>query len=129
MWGEYSWGEETVSTAVCLADVRFRRRGWSNHERAQFHRMIAILRDVGFALETDSGVTDEGDPWLVFCEASSGEIFAHFARIDGEYVVGAPCLSQLVTGTALHRLVDHFIDLCPCRRAAAARDRSTPAAQ
>ena len=123
-------GEETVSTTtVCLADVRFRRRGWSNHELAQFHRMVAILCDVGFAIETDSGVTDEGDPWLVFCEVDSGEIFAHFARIDGEYVVCAPCLSQYVTGATLHRLVDHFLDVCPCRRAAAARRRPTPAAQ
>jgi hypothetical protein len=72
MQREYSWGGETVSTTVCLADVRFRRRGWSNHELAQFHRMIAILCDVGFAIETDSGMTDEGDPWLVFCEVDSG---------------------------------------------------------
>ena len=118
-----------MSNTVGLADVRFRRRGWSNHELAQFHRMIAILCDVQFAFETDSGVTDEGDPWLVFCEVDSGEIFAHFARIGGKYVVCAPCLNQLVTSATLHRLVDHFIDLCPCRRAAAGRSRSSPAAR
>ena len=122
-------GEATVSSTVCLADVRFRRRGWSNHELAQFHRMIAILCDVGFAFETDSGVTDEGEPWFVFCEADSGEMFAHFARIRGEYVICAPCLDQLLTGATLRQLVDHFIDLCPCRRAASIRSRSAPAAQ
>jgi hypothetical protein len=110
-----------VSSTVCLADVRFRRRGWSNYEVAQFHRMIANLREVGFAFETDCGVTDEGDPWLVFCEADSGEIFAHFARIGGAYVVSAPCFNRLLTGATLRQLVDQFIDLCPCRRAASAR--------
>jgi hypothetical protein len=29
----------------------------------------------------------------------------------------------------LCQLVDHFISLCPCRRAASIRSRSTPAAQ
>src|SRR5262245_11103318 len=124
-----SAGEETVSSTVCLADVRFRRRRWSNRELAQFHRMLAILRDVGLAFETESGVSDEGDPWLVFCEVGSGDMFAHFARIGEEYVVCAPCLNQPVTGATLHLLVDHFIGLCPCRGAAAARSRSTPAAQ
>ena len=117
-----------IST-VCLADVRFRRRGWSNHELAQFHRMIAILCDVGFAFETDSGVADDGAPWLVFCDADSGEMFAHFARIGGEYVVCAPCLNQSLTGATLRQLVDRFVDLCPCRRAASVRSRSAPAAR
>jgi hypothetical protein len=111
-------GEATVSGTVSLADVRFRRRGWSNHELAQFHRVIASLCGVGFALETDSGATDEGDPWFVFCDDDSGQIFAHFARISGEYVVCAPCLNRSLTGTILRELVDHFIDLCPCRRPA-----------
>ena len=114
---------------VRLADVRSRQRGWSNHELAQFHRVIADLRNVGFALETDSGVTDEGDPWFVFCDGDSGEIFAHFARIGGEYVILAPCLDSSLTGTVLRQLVDHFIKLCPCRRTASIRSRSTPAAQ
>ena len=118
-----------MSSTVCLAEVRFRRRGWSNHELAQFHCVIASLCDVGFAVETDSGVTDEGDPWFVFCDGNSGESFAHFARIDGEYVVWATCLDGLLTGTVLRPLVDHFIDLCPCRHAASIRNRSTPAAQ
>jgi hypothetical protein len=74
-------------------------------------------------------VTDEGEPWFVFCDGDSGEILAHFARISGEYGVCAPCLNRSLTGTILRELVDHFIDLCPCRRAASIRSRSTPAAQ
>ena len=117
-----------IST-VCHADVRFRRRGWSNYELAQFHRMIAILCGGGFAFETDSGVTDEGDPWLVFCEVDSGEICAHFARIGGEYVVCGSCLGQVLTGATLRQLADHFIDRCPSRHAASVRSSSAPSAQ
>ena len=116
-----------MSSTVRLADVRFRRRGWSNHELAQFHRVIASLCGVGLALETDRGLTDEGDPWFVFCDADSGESFGHFARIGGEYVVCAPCLEGLLTRTTLRQLVDHFIDLCPGRRAPSIRNGSTPA--
>ena len=118
-----------MSSTVSLADVRFRRRGWSNHELAQFHCVIASLCGVGFALETDSGATDEGDPWFVFYDGDSGEIFAHFARIGGEYFVSAPCLNQLLTGVTLRRLVDQFIDMCPCRPATSVRSPSAPAAQ
>ena len=118
-----------MSSTVCLADVRFRWRGWSNYELAQFHRVIAYLSNIRFELETDSGVTDEGDPWFVFCDSDSGEVFAHFARIRGEYFVWAPRLNRLLTGTTLRQLANHFIDLCPCRRAASIRSRSTPAAQ
>lgn len=118
-----------MSSTVCLADVRFRRRGWSNHELAQFHRAIADLSNAGFPLETDSGVTDEGEPWLVFCDSDYGEIFAHFARISGEYVVCAPCLHRSLTGTILRELVDHFIDLCPCRDTASVRSHSILAAR
>ena len=118
-----------MSSTVCLAEVRFRRRGWSNHELAQFHRVTADLSNAGFALETDSGLTDEGEPWLVFCDGDSGEIFAHFARVTGEYAVCAPCLDRLLTGATLREVVDQFIELCPCRRVASTRGRSTPAAQ
>ena len=118
-----------MSSTVCSADVRFRRRGWSNHELAQFHRVIADLWNVGLALETDSGGTDEGEPWFVFCDDDSGEVFAHFARISGEYVVCAPCLNRSLTGTILRELVDHFIDLCPCRRPAPILSHSTRAAR
>ena len=89
--------------------------------------MRAILCDVGFAFEIDSGITDEGEPWLVFCEADSGDIFAHFARIDGEYVVCAPCLNRSLTGASLRQLVDRFVDRCPYRRAASVRSRFMPA--
>ena len=41
----------------------------------------------GFSVATEQGVSDEGEPWFVFCRADNEEVIAHFARIDGEYVI------------------------------------------
>jgi hypothetical protein len=91
-----------------LADVSFRRRDWSDHELAHFHRVVTVLRNDGISLETDRGVTDEGEPWFAFCDAESEEVFAHFARISGKYVVYAPCLNGWRTGRVLPDLVKCF---------------------
>jgi len=63
---------------------------WTQDERAQFYRVGATLNRVGLAIETDSGVSDEGDPWFVFCRAASDDVIVHFARCDGIYVIAAP---------------------------------------
>jgi len=97
-------------STVWLADVRFRKRGWSYHELGHFHRLVTILWNSGLSLETDRGVTDEGDPWFVFCDDDSGDVFAHFARISGKYVVCGPCLDGSLTGPVLRDLVERFVE-------------------
>src|SRR5690554_6887190 len=44
------------------------RRGtdWANEDLAQFYRVEASLIQAGISVETDRGVTDEGEPWFVF---------------------------------------------------------------
>lgn len=59
---------------------------WSNQELAELFRVAEILKDAGLPIETDSGLSDEGDPWFVFCRSDSGDVIAHFARVDGEIV-------------------------------------------
>jgi hypothetical protein len=107
-----------VST-VRKAEVRFRRGDWSNQELAHFHRLVAVLSNGGISVETDCGVSDEGEPWLAFCDADSGEVFAHFARISGTYAVWAPCLDGCLTGHILRDLIERFVDDRPCRQAGA----------
>jgi len=63
---------------------------WTQDERAQFYRVGATLNRAGLAIETESGVSDEGDPWFVFCRAASDDVIVHFARCDGVYVIAAP---------------------------------------
>ena len=43
----------------------------------------------GLSVTTDRGISDEGDPWFVFCREDNDEVIAHFARIDCEYVVAS----------------------------------------
>ena len=87
-----------------------------------------MLWEAGLRVETDSGVTDEGEPWFAFFDIDSGEVVAHFARISGTYVVCAPFLNGSLTGRVFSDLVASFLDRCPGRRMTAYSSRSTPAA-
>ena len=101
-----------------------RRRGWSKHELVHFHRAVSTLQEAGLAVEIDGGVTDEGEPWLVLCDANSGEVFAHFARISGGYVACASFLDGSLTARAVPDLVALFIDRCPGKRVVSVESHS-----
>ena len=94
-----------------------RQRWWSNDDLAQFHRARSALEKAGLSTETDGGVTDEGEPWLVFSDAESDEVIAHIAHISGTYVVWAPILSGALTGSNLADLMERFLQrwLAPTR--------------
>jgi hypothetical protein len=123
-----SRGFQVSERTVYLSDLRANRRGWSRQEVSHFRRAVNALWGAGLSLETDSGVTDEGDPWFVFCDAESGEVFVHFARLNGTYVVCAPLLNGSLTGRVLSELVERFVDRCVGRPAAFVGSRFTPAA-
>jgi hypothetical protein len=90
---------------------------WSNCDLALFHRATSVLEKAGLSTETDSGVTDEGEPWLVFWDAESDEVIAHVAHISGTYVVWAPILTGALTGSNLADLMERFLQrwLAPSR--------------
>jgi hypothetical protein len=120
-------GKVSEST-VSLANVRAYGRGWSKQELAHFHRVFNALWEAGLSLETDSGVTDESEPWFVFCDADSGAVVAHFARLSGKFAVYAPFLNGTLTGHVFLDLVERFLDRCPGRRVASFSSHSPPAA-
>jgi hypothetical protein len=68
-----------------------------------------VLEKAGLSTETDGGVTDEGEPWLVFSDAESDEVIAHVAHISGTYVVCAPILTGALTGSNLADLMKCFL--------------------
>lgn len=121
-----NWGDSMRT--VYLADAQAHRQWWPKHELSYFHRVGNALWSAGLRVETDSGVTDEGEPWFGFFEVESGEVVAHFARTSGKYVAYAPFLNGPLMGCALSHLVARFLDRCPGRRATAYNSRSTPAA-
>jgi hypothetical protein len=72
---------------------------WSQQELGEFYRVEAALVSSGISVCTDRGLSDEGDPWFVFCRQDNDEVIVHFARIDGEYVI----VSNLTEGVARGR--------------------------
>jgi hypothetical protein len=122
------WEVQVSESIVYLADVRAHRQGWSKHELAQFRRATSLLREAGLLIETDSGLTDEADPWFVFCDAGSGEVLAHFAKMGGKNVACAPSLNVAEIGRIFPDLVERIVERRSRRRISASKRSSTPAA-
>ena len=84
-------------------------RDWSRQELAEFYRVESALLQAGLALEGERGLSDEGDPWFVFCRADTGEVFIHFARVDGVYVVDGAAFGAPARGRDFGALVRDLI--------------------
>jgi hypothetical protein len=95
---------------IRLIDVGNDRKDWTKADLARLHCAAGALRYLGRSLETDGGMTDEGEPWFAICHAESGEVVTHFARISGTYIVCAPFLKGSLRGPALPDLIERFLD-------------------
>jgi len=62
----------------------------------------------GLRVEFDCGMTDEGDPWLVFCDTDSSELLCHVARLGNEYIACMPFDGAGITGTSLTDVLEDF---------------------
>src|ERR1700733_3242908 len=93
---------------------------WTQQELAEFYRVEDVLLQGGFAITTDRGVSDEGDPWFVVCRADSEEVIAHFARIDRQYVIVSNFYPEAARGYDFHALVHKMLNshqlMLPVRR-------------
>lgn len=81
---------------------------WTNQELADLYRVEALLSQAGMRLETARGLTDEDDPWFVFC-SQDGDVFVHLARVDGHYLLDSPGLGSPIYGDDFNELVDMFV--------------------
>ena len=86
---------------------------WTQQELAEFYRVEAALIRGGLLVDVDRGLTDEGDPWLVFCRRDSGEVIAHFARTGGQYVVASSALSGVARGRDFRLLLTELMRAYP----------------
>jgi len=98
---------------VSLLRAAPRARDWSNQELAEFYRVENLLIRAGISVETDRGVSDEGDPWFVFCHAETGDIIIHFARFDGSYAVASPAFDRCMRGADFRSLIEALIATHP----------------
>lgn len=83
------------------------KKDWSNQELADLFRVRQLLSGANVPVETDRGVSDEGDPWFVFCHAS-GEVFIHLCRIDGLYLLDSPNVLRPLRGADFNALIADF---------------------
>lgn len=86
---------------------------WSQKELAEFYRVENALIQAGMLVEAERGITDEGDPWFVFCRADDGEVVIHFARIGGSYVISSNAFPESATGQDFSEMVKELISQHP----------------
>ena len=96
-------------TAKLLSFIQ-QRGGWGNVEMAQFARIQRLLENVGLHIDVEHGVTDEGDPWCVFCSNTTGEVIIHAARLDGLYMFDSPVLRTPIEGRSFQHCAEKFLD-------------------
>lgn len=102
-------------SVVSLFAARVRRdsasgsRDWSQQELAEFYRVESALIQSGLRVEVDRGLTDEGDPWFIFCHRDGGDPVIHFARVGGSYIVASPSYASIATGRDFKTLVRNLL--------------------
>ena len=99
---------------MALAVIQFFRKAptasdWSQQDLAQFYRVESALIQGGLRIESDRGVTEEGDPWFVFCREDTGDPVVHFARIGGEYLIASPAFDGIVRGYDFRSLIQDLV--------------------
>lgn len=83
---------------------------WTNQELASIYRVKHLLDAAQIPTELDRGVSDEGDPWCVFCTLE-GDVFIHLSRIDGLYWLDSSKLATPLNGFSFDELVHGFTKL------------------
>lgn len=80
---------------------------WSNQELATLFRVKRLLDTAGVRNEIDRGITDEGDPWFVFCNPD-GDVFIHLCRIRNVYLLDSPNIVSPLSGRDFNELIGSF---------------------
>jgi hypothetical protein len=87
---------------------------WTNQELADLYRVESLLVQANIRISTARGLTDEGDPWFVFCK-EDGDVFVHLARTDGSYMLDSPALGEILYGTAFTSLIERFMQIAAAK--------------
>jgi len=95
---------------VYLTKPRRARTDWSNEEFGYLQRAACFVHKLGISVETDHGVTDEGEPWFVICDVSSDEVLVHFCRTQDRYIACAPFLASPLVGHTFADMIGRLLD-------------------
>lgn len=83
-------------------------RDWSQQDLADFYRAFNLLQRNGVAIGMDRGLSDRGEPYLVFFDTASQDVFIHVARIDGRCVLVADTLGVRLSARSVGELIGRF---------------------
>ncbi|WP_282048348.1 hypothetical protein [Sulfitobacter mediterraneus] len=95
---------------------------WSNQELANIYRVKKLLDAAGVPNTLERGITDEGDPWCIFCTLG-GEVFIHLCRVDNLYTLDSPNLRNPITGIDFADLIVEFSNGTLAQSPTTARNR------
>lgn len=84
-------------------------RDWTNEELAELYRVVDLLDQAGLRVEPHMGLSDEGEPWFIFCRADTDDVLVHFAYIDGQFIAASPALDETYRGANFRQIIDELI--------------------
>lgn len=90
-------------------------RDWTQDELAQFYRVEWALGQAGISVETERGLSDEGDPWFAFCKANDGDVVIHIAREGPVYVLAGVLSGGVQRGRDFSSLVEQLLAQHPAK--------------
>lgn len=83
-------------------------RDWSTQEIADFYRAHRLLAENGAGIGIDRGLSDEGEPWMVFFDTVSQDVFLHIARIDNTCHLVCEPFNMRLDAADITSLIAHF---------------------
>ena len=101
------------ANVIQLERIFQRSCDWSTRELAEFYRVESSLIQAGLKIDTERGLSDEGDPWFAFCRPDDGEVVVHIARIGGIYILAGPAYAGVATGSDIAALVRDLVSRHP----------------
>jgi hypothetical protein len=95
-----------MSAKVIQLQRLFRRsRDWSSQELAELYRVESALIQTGLSIDTERGLSPEGEPWFTFCRREDGEVVIHIARVEGIYILTGPVYEGIAYGRDITSLI------------------------
>ncbi|WP_439515792.1 calcium-binding protein [Oceanibaculum nanhaiense] len=83
--------------------------GWTEQEKADLYRCMEMLAKAGVPYEATLGVSDEGDPWLVFENPETDEVAVHIARIGNDFIAYSEPTDELLRGSDFRDLLNQMV--------------------
>lgn len=86
---------------------------WTQAERAEFYRVTELLGRAGLPIVSETGLSDENEPWIVFLREDTGDVIAHIARIDGEFIAASVTTEDVFKGRDFRQVLDQIVQRQP----------------